>query len=62
MDAKEYLTRIELQGKTARGKMELAAFFEGKRLSMKESILAHCYECQGYYQDGQRQTKAMPKA
>ena len=36
---------IEKYGKVARGKKELIKFLEGKRLTLKQAILAKCYDC-----------------
>lgn len=36
----------------ARGKKEFVAFLEGKRLTLKQAMLAHCYQCMGYYEAG----------
>lgn len=36
----------------ARGKRELIAHLEGKRLSYRAMALAKCYECNGGYPDG----------
>ena len=45
---------IKKHGSTARGKRELITFLRGESLTMKESILANCYECTGFYMDGRR--------
>lgn len=39
-------------GKEAQGKKELILFLEGKSLTRKQSDLAQCYMCSGYYLDG----------
>ena len=44
---------IKKHGSTAGGKREFIAFLRGKALTMKESILANCYQCTGFYLDGQ---------
>lgn len=38
-------------GKSYRGKKELIAVFEGKKLSAQALINAHCYQCMGWYAD-----------
>ena len=38
----------------AKGKKELIKYLKGGVLTLKESALAHCYECMGYYIDGKR--------
>jgi hypothetical protein len=45
---------IKKHGSTARGKRELIAFLKGEALTVKESILANCYQCAGFYMDGRR--------
>jgi hypothetical protein len=46
------INSINRFGKTARGKRELLAYHQGGRLNPRPSILAFCYQCMGYYQDG----------
>jgi len=50
-DREKYIAGVK-KGKLHQGKNELLAFFHGKRLTQKEAILAHCYDCQGFYSDG----------
>ena len=45
---------IKKHGSTARGKRELIGFLKGEALTMKESILANCYQCAGFYMDGRK--------
>jgi len=35
-------------GKTARGKKQLLDHIDGKRLTQREAIHAHCYMCMGF--------------
>jgi hypothetical protein len=35
-----------------RGKNEYLKYLSGERLTMKQQILAKCYDCMGYYADG----------
>ena len=43
------------QGIKAKRKLELLAYLEkGKRLTQRQAIIAHCYECMGYYSDGKQ--------
>jgi len=49
---KEKIKNIQSNGKTARGKSELIKHLEGKRLTLKQAINAHCYDCMGYFADG----------
>lgn len=47
----EYLLRdVEENGIQARGKKEYIMFLQGKVLTMKQSHLASCYGCSGYYE------------
>jgi hypothetical protein len=48
----EKLTRIERYGKQVKGRVELIAHLEGKRLTLRQMILAKCYDCMGYFVDG----------
>lgn len=43
---------VRENGAKIRGKAYLVAYLEGERLTQRESILAKCYDCMGYYQDG----------
>ena len=45
---------IKKHGSAAGGKREFIAFLRGKALTMKESILANCYQCTGFYLDGRK--------
>jgi len=45
---------IKKHGSTARGKGELIAFLKGEALTVKESILANCYQCAGFYMDSRK--------
>ena len=35
-------------------KARMIGFFRGEALTMKESILANCYQCAGFYMDGRK--------
>lgn len=52
----EIIKDCKSQGILVRGQKELIAFCEGESLSARQSILAHCYQCLGYYQgmEGER--------
>ena len=39
---------IEQNGKCRRGKTDYLRYKRGKRLTRSQSILAYCYECNGY--------------
>lgn len=43
---------IKRYGKTAQGRREILKYLQGKRLTRKQAILAHCYGCMGFYVDG----------
>jgi len=43
---------IRRQGKVARGQKELLNHLSGERLTLKQAVNAHCYECCGFYADG----------
>jgi hypothetical protein len=36
------------------GGNEYKKFLNGKKLTRKEAMLAHCYECMGGYEDGKQ--------
>jgi hypothetical protein len=38
-------------GTKAKGQKEFLKFLEGGVLSLKQSLLANCYQCMGYYED-----------
>ncbi|MCX5827605.1 MAG: hypothetical protein NTV58_06340 [Deltaproteobacteria bacterium] len=42
---------IEQHGKLFRGRKELLKHMDGERLTMKEAIIAKCYDCMGHYYD-----------
>ena len=43
---------VEKNGTAARGKREYLAFLRGEHLTLKQRVLANCYECNGMYTDG----------
>ncbi len=43
---------IRKHGTLVRGKRELLAYLDGKRLTAKQTILAKCFECMGFFADG----------
>lgn len=43
---------IEKYGKLAKGKAELIKHLEGGRLTVREMVIAKCYECMGWCADG----------
>ena len=46
------ISDIKRHGKTAQGKKELIKHLEGQRLTLKQAVLARCYDCAGFYADG----------
>ena len=49
MNKIESITNIGIK---ARGQKELISHLTGRKISLKASVLAKCYECMGYYADG----------
>jgi hypothetical protein len=43
---------IRRHGKTARGQNELLKHLSGERLTLKQAVNAHCYDCTGFFADG----------
>lgn len=43
---------IRRYGKTARGQKELVKHLEGGRITLKQAVLAKCYDCAGFFADG----------
>lgn len=52
MTGREHYIKGMEKGKLLRGKGELLAFLRGERLTQKQAIQAHCYDCQGGYSGG----------
>lgn len=48
----ERLEIIRRYGKAARGRKELIKHLEGHRLTLKQAVDGHCFQCCGYYADG----------
>ena len=46
------ISAIKRQGKAARGQKELIKHLSGERLTLKQAVHAHCYDCNGFYADG----------
>ena len=51
---------IRRQGKAAHGQKELIRHLSGERLTLKQAVNAHCYDCMGFYADGKVDCQ-MPK-
>ena len=43
---------IEQHGKTARGKRELLKYLNKETLTLRQAVLACCYLCTGYFDEG----------
>ena len=48
----ERIESIRKHGKAARGQKELIGHLEGDRLTLKQAVNAHCYDCTGFFADG----------
>jgi hypothetical protein len=48
---------IEKYGIKAKGQQELIRYLNGERLTMKQAILAKCYDCLGGYCDAKNDCK-----
>ena len=48
----ERIKNIRRYGKTARGQKEILKHLSGERLTLKQAVLARCYDCAGLYADG----------
>ena len=46
------LENIKRHGIRAKGRNELIAFLNGKKLTRAEAMKAKCYDCMGYFADG----------
>ena len=53
MEKERYLLTVR-NGKERQGRRYLIAHLEGKRLTQRQAILAWCYDCMGFYDDGAR--------
>jgi len=51
MDKKDYLIAVK-QGPRFQGKKDLILHLGGISIGRKNAILAKCYECMGFYDDG----------
>lgn len=48
----EFKNEIQKYGKSAKGRKELLRHLDGKKLTLRQAVAAHCYSCAGYYADG----------
>jgi hypothetical protein len=51
MDNTKRISTIEKWGRH-KGQHDLLRYLKGERLTQRESILAHCYDCMGGYDGG----------
>lgn len=49
---KDELIKQAQDGPHFQGREELVKHYQGKRLTQREAIKAHCYDCTGYYSGG----------
>lgn len=49
---RDRIKSIRRHGKAARGQKELIKHLSGDRLTLKQAVNAHCYDCTGFYADG----------
>jgi hypothetical protein len=47
-----HLDEVNKYGKPAQGKDELTRHLQGRKITRKEAMRAHCYMCMGYFSDG----------
>lgn len=52
MDGDSKLEYLRENPKQARGYKYLRAHLEGKAITLKQALLAHCFECNGFDADG----------
>ena len=53
MNALTYLVSVKRGGRF-RGRDQLIKYLEGGRLTQGEAILAKCYDCMGFYNEGKK--------
>ena len=46
------LADVNSNGKRFTGRKELIEILEGKHSTPRKRVLAYCYDCMGYYEDG----------
>lgn len=56
----EIIETISNSGISARGKKELLKHLYGERLTVRQMVIAKCYDCMGYYSDGRGQDCKIP--
>lgn len=53
MDREAYLRSVEA-GVSARGRTHLLRFLKGERITLGEAVMAYCYDCTGFLDEGRR--------
>lgn len=48
---------IKKHGIKAQGKKEILKYLKGNRLTLRQAILAKCYDCMAFYADGRNDCK-----
>jgi hypothetical protein len=48
----ERIKNIRQYGKTAKGEKEILKHLSGQKLTLRQAVLAKCYDCMGYFADG----------
>jgi hypothetical protein len=43
---------INQDGLVVRGRKEYLAYLSGQRITLRQAVSAHCYDCQGFFADG----------
>ena len=56
---KKPIDEITQHGKTARGKSEFIRHLEGGKLTLRQAVLACCYDCMGFFADGKVDCKML---
>jgi len=54
------IKNIQQNGKKAQGQKELIKHLEGRRLTLKQAVLARCYDCTCHFADGKQDCR-IPK-
>ncbi len=54
MSITDEIRQVEKNGTMAKGKAEYLTFLKGGNLTIRERVLANCYQCTGMYSDGKK--------
>jgi len=52
MTVETEVKEIKERGKTAKGRDEYLKYLRGEKITRKEAMLAMCFQCSAFYQDG----------